>query len=194
MKKKTITVSELMSPIVYVCQAKDSLEQAASLLWEHDCGCLPVVDDCGAIEGIITDRDICMAAYTSGRALSTLRVLDSMSIGVESCRPDEPLSVAADRMAAHQVRRLPVLDDAYRVQGILSVNDMACACLGEKRLSASVTTETLKVLTAACCHRTAQGSETRLPDKELAPQQAAMELAPEKTRKTAATGGTSHEC
>jgi CBS domain-containing protein len=96
-------------------------------MWEHDCGVLPVVDDKDRVRGVITDRDICMSAYTRGHRLSDLRVANSMSPTVVSCQPDDDVAVAAQRMAEHAVRRLPVVDDKGRIQGIVSLNDLARA-------------------------------------------------------------------
>ena len=53
---------------VGICAASDSINDAARIMWERDCGCVPVVDDGGNVIGMITDRDICMAADTQGGA------------------------------------------------------------------------------------------------------------------------------
>jgi len=53
------------SPIT--CSAEDSLAEAARLMWERDCGSVMVTEPNGRLVGIITDRDICMAAYTRGK-------------------------------------------------------------------------------------------------------------------------------
>ena len=55
-------VSELMSHPVVMCPADATLDQAARLMWEFDCGTIPVQDTDGRLVGIVTDRDICMAA------------------------------------------------------------------------------------------------------------------------------------
>ena len=55
-----------MTRDVKTCTIHDSLNGAARIMWDHDCGCAPVVDAHGKLVGIVTDRDICMAAYTQG--------------------------------------------------------------------------------------------------------------------------------
>jgi len=65
---------ELMVKHVLSCQEGDSMERAAHLMWEGDIGALPVVDDAGRVIGMITDRDICMAAYTQGCSLAAASV------------------------------------------------------------------------------------------------------------------------
>lgn len=156
-KKQKVKVRDVMTSLVYTCETGDSLDRAAQLLWEHDCGCLPVVDSEGLVRSMITDRDICMAAYTGGRFLSELRVEDSMSTHLVACGPDDDLAVAALKMAENQVRRLPVVDEAGQVRGLLSVNDMACCGAQNRADSRShdrVSIQALKmVLVSVCRHR-----------------------------------------
>jgi len=144
-----VKVHELMRHPAHTCAAHDSLETAARLLWEHDCGFLPVVDPEGRVVAAITDRDICMGAYTRGKRLADLSVGDSMSKTVVSCRADEDLVVAAQKMAEHGVRRLPVVDAKGHVRGILSLNDLAGA-LDEHTIAAR---HALRVLAGVGRHR-----------------------------------------
>jgi predicted transcriptional regulator len=62
-------IEKLMHRPVVTCHVNDSLANAARLLWEQDCGALPVVDERGRVVAMITDRDICMVAYTQGLLL-----------------------------------------------------------------------------------------------------------------------------
>jgi len=124
---EAMKVYELMNGCVITCGPLDSLERAAQLLWEHDCGVLPVIDDEDRVVGVITDRDICMGAYTRGQCLSDLTVADSMSPTVVGCRLEDDVALVAQRMAEHGVRRLPVVDHKGRIQGIVSLNDLARA-------------------------------------------------------------------
>ena len=63
-----MTVQELMTPFPATCGPADNLAQAAEHMWDADCGIVPVVDERGHVLGVITDRDICIAAATRGRA------------------------------------------------------------------------------------------------------------------------------
>lgn len=119
-----MNVRELMSSPAYTCRPQDSLQHAARMLWEHDCGMLPVVDAEGRVGAAITDRDICMAAFTKGLPLSALRVADCMSRGVVLCRADEDVAAIAQRMAEHQLHRLPVVDALGRPIGVVALNDL----------------------------------------------------------------------
>lgn len=152
-------VQQLMTKVVHTCQPQDSLETAARKLWEHDCGVLPVVDKEGRVGATITDRDICMGALTRGGRLADLRVADSMSGQLFTCRPDDDVAVAAQQMAAQRVRRLPVLDGEGRLCGILSLNDLAIAA----PRNASVGKHALDALSAVCAPRSAREATPQKP-------------------------------
>jgi Mg/Co/Ni transporter MgtE len=71
---QTTNVRDLMTTAVRSCTTGDNLQRAAQIMWESDCGVVPVVDRDGRLVGMITDRDICMAAYTQGKPLSHIGV------------------------------------------------------------------------------------------------------------------------
>jgi CBS domain-containing protein len=120
-------IEEWMTRTVKACRPEDTLADAARLMWDEDCGCCPVIDEDGRALGMITDRDVCMAALLEGGPLHSLTVGNAMSKELIACAPTDLLEVAAHRMQLHQVRRLPVLDrDGYLV-GIISINDLARA-------------------------------------------------------------------
>lgn len=74
-----MNVQDVMTRSVTTCLAQDCLYSVARLLWERDCGSLPIVDRDGRPIAMITDRDVCMAAYTTGKPLHELRVATAMS-------------------------------------------------------------------------------------------------------------------
>jgi CBS-domain-containing membrane protein len=74
---------------------------------------------------MITDRDVCMAAYTQAQVLARIPVSRAMSDELFSCSADEDIDQVEKRMRQHQVRRLPVVDDQGRLRGILSLADVA---------------------------------------------------------------------
>jgi CBS-domain-containing membrane protein len=119
-------IEKLMTHQVSTCRPQDSLEHAASLMWDNDCGCLPVTSGDGArcVEGIITDRDICMAALFQGRTLHDLRVGDAMAKKVLTCRAGDPIDEVQRLMQNVQVRRLPVVDKEGALIGIVSMADI----------------------------------------------------------------------
>lgn len=118
-------VQDAMTREVARCYPSDSLNRAAQLMWEHDCGAVPVVDHDDKLIGMLTDRDICMAAYTRGGSLSELSVSAAMSTHLHSCKPTDSLRSLMDTMAKHQVRRVPVVSEEGRLLGIVSLADIA---------------------------------------------------------------------
>lgn len=121
----TLTVATIMSEPAHTCQVDDFANRAAQILWDFDCGALPVLDREGKPCGMITDRDICMAAYTKGLPLAAISVRDVMSRHVYSCSPGDSLQRAVAIMAADQVRRLPVVDGEGRLAGVVALADIA---------------------------------------------------------------------
>jgi CBS domain-containing protein len=121
-------VEQLMSRNVATCRPDDRLSRAAQLMWERDCGVVPVTVTDGGTErvvGMVTDRDVCMAAYTQGRPLADVPVATAMSHDVRTCGPTDRIGSALQLMAAAQLRRLPVVDGAGRLLGVLSLADVA---------------------------------------------------------------------
>jgi predicted transcriptional regulator len=114
-----------MSQPPITCRVDASLNEAARLMWEHDCGSVPVVDGDGKVAGIVTDRDICMAAYTQGERLTSIPVTTAMAKSVVCCHADDEVESAESVMGEQQVRRLPVVDAENHPVGLLSLNDVA---------------------------------------------------------------------
>jgi len=156
-------IAQVMTRSVKTCRPSDSLNTAAQLMWEADCGSVPVVNDEGVVVGFLTDRDICMAAYTQGGALHALRVESAMARKVISCRPEDPVSAVETLMRENQVRRLSVVDAYGKLVGIISLNDIAVEAErersggGKAEISDDEIGQTLGMI---CQHR---GREVELP-------------------------------
>jgi CBS domain-containing protein len=122
-----MNVEKLMTRKVAICGPRDTLEYAASLMWENDCGCLPVADVNGSVQlrGMITDRDICMSALFQGKSLYDMRVEDAMAKNLQTCLPGDSLTEAEHKMQNARIRRLPVVDDSGALIGIISMADLA---------------------------------------------------------------------
>ena len=136
-------IEQLMTKNVASCGPDESLDRAAQLMWERDCGFIPVVEkgDSQRVLGVLTDRDACMAAYTRGQAFPQIRVGDVMSKKVRSCKPTDDLAAAEEAMCEAQIHRLPVVDDADQLLGVISLADIAREAgreTGEKRPQVSV--------------------------------------------------------
>jgi CBS domain-containing protein len=118
-------VKDIMSHPIVTCHVSGTLDHAARLMWEYDCGVVPIVDDTGRLAGVVTDRDICMAAYTQGQPLSAIPVTTAMSRQVVAVHADDLIEQVETLMRDHQIRRLPVLDNDNRPLGLVSMSDLA---------------------------------------------------------------------
>ncbi len=119
-------VQQIMNRNVRFCSSQDSLNTAAQIMWEAGCGAVPVVDEQSRPIGFLTDRDVCMAAYTQGKILKEIPVETAMARKVVTCGAEDDLSKAAVLMQQNQTRRLPVIDRDGKLVGLLSLDDLAC--------------------------------------------------------------------
>lgn len=117
-------ISEVMHAGVIEVGPATGLREAARLMQGYDVGALPVVEN-GRLVGIITDRDIVLRALTNGRDPGGLAVCDVMTEGVVCCRSDDTVEDVILLMAAKKIRRLPVVDEALRVIGMVTLGDVS---------------------------------------------------------------------
>jgi len=123
-EKIVMKVKDLMTTSPAACTLTNTLADAGGMLWQNDCGILPVVAEGGKVVGLVTDRDICMAGVLNARQLAHIAVEDVISGEVFSCRPDDDVRTALKTMQENRVRRLPVVGPDGTLEGILSINDI----------------------------------------------------------------------
>ncbi|MFD1674253.1 CBS domain-containing protein [Alicyclobacillus fodiniaquatilis] len=115
-------VEQIMTTNVHCCCTTDTIQKAAQAMKNHNCGSVPVCDN-KKVVGVITDRDIVLKAVTQGKA--DLKVEQCMSNKTVTATPDTDAHEAADLMAQHQIRRLPIVNASGELCGILSIGDLA---------------------------------------------------------------------
>jgi len=120
-----MNVQEIMSIDVKSCHMNDHINRAAQIMWDQDCGAVPVIDDNSHVVGMLTDRDICMAAYTQDRQLSWIPVSSACAHVVHTCKLTDSLQTAEHLMQAAKIRRIPVVDDEGKLRGMVSLGDLA---------------------------------------------------------------------
>ena len=147
-------VQDVMTRTVRPCAPDANLATAAMILWDYDCGVVPVVADAGKVVGVITDRDICMAVATKLRSPVDITVGEVVSGELFTCAPEDDLKAALQTMRAERVRRLPVVDQSGALRGILSINDLVLRAEEGGKASGLSYGEVLGTLKAISAHRT----------------------------------------
>jgi CBS domain-containing protein len=117
-------VHELMTRKVASCRPEMSLAAAGALMWQNDCGILPITAESGKVIGMLTDRDICIALSTRAGNSSSIAAGNVAQPQVFVCQPDDDIHTAMRTMRTEKVHRLPVVDEAGTLVGILSLNNI----------------------------------------------------------------------
>ena len=116
-------VQEIMSPTVHLADPNMTIRDAARQMRADNIGALPIGENDRLI-GMVTDRDIVVRAVAEERSAGNTTVREVMSEGLCYCFADDDVKQAAQVMAEHQVRRLPVLNRDKRLVGIVALADL----------------------------------------------------------------------
>ncbi len=147
-------IHEIMTPEVQSCSPSTDLAAVGTLMWRCDCGTIPVVDPVsGRVQGMITDRDICMAAATNNRPAAEIRVGEVVTGKLHAVRPDDDAREGLRIMREGKVRRVPVLDSDGKLQGIVSINDLILRADAKSEKHSLSGTEVMDTLKNICAHR-----------------------------------------
>ena len=103
---------------------EDTIATAAGLMRQHAIGALPVWDN-DHVAGMVTDRDIAVRGVAAACDPEATPVRMVMSSEIIYTFDDQDVQEAARIMELNQVRRLPVLDRAQHLVGIVSLGDVA---------------------------------------------------------------------
>ena len=126
-------VRELMTANPAAARPDQSVREAAALMRQRDCGCLPVEEN-GHVIGVVTDRDIVTRAIAMGQGAETA-VREVMSAQPACCNPDDDIAVVESLMAERKIRRVPVVDRKGHAVGIVAQADLARAANGQGAIS-----------------------------------------------------------
>ena len=146
-------LKDIMTSNPRVCNPTTDLSTVAHIMWDNDCGVVPVVAEGGKVVGLITDRDICMAAAMTGRTLPNIAVEEVINGNVYSCATDDNVTKALDVMSANKVRRVPVVDSDGLLRGIVSMNDIALQAKPTADRKAEITFDAAMKTYQAICTR-----------------------------------------
>lgn len=119
-------VRQIMTPDPACCTPTSTAQEAATLMRDHDCGSIPVVEDTGSknLVGTVTDRDLAVRGLASGKGPDT-PVRDLMTDGPVTCVPEDEVEDLRQVMIQQQVRRVPVVDENGVLVGIVAQADIA---------------------------------------------------------------------
>jgi CBS domain-containing protein len=119
--------NEVMTKNPVCCLPDDSAAKAAELMKSGNIGSIPVIENAQnqKLVGIVTDRDLALKIVSEGRDAKSTKVEAVMTRKVVTCLADDDVQKALDAMAEHQLRRIPVVDNANRVVGIIAQADVA---------------------------------------------------------------------
>ena len=112
----------------------DSLARAADMMWQKDCGVVPVVDADKRVVGMITDRDICIAVGSRDCKASEIKAEEFCADNIIACQPDEKIKDALKKMGKNKIKRLPVTSQSGELVGIISLSDILPATEKDKSL------------------------------------------------------------
>jgi len=131
-------VQDVMTSPAHSCTPGASLTAAARTMCDYGCGALPVLDNSGRPIGILTDRDICMAAARGSQFPGGIVVRDVMTFNPTTCRPGTDVGEVLEVMASRRVRRLPVVDEKGSLVGIVSLADVVAGMRDSGSLDSSL--------------------------------------------------------
>jgi CBS domain-containing protein len=158
-----------MTERVETCAQSTDLASVAMIMLRRDCGIVPVVDESCRVVGVVTDRDICMAAATRHLQLHEMTAGEVMSGNVLSVRPEEDVRSILEKMSQQKVRRVPVVDADRRLIGIVSLNDIVLeARLQDGRPEGAPSAKQVVATLQGICRHPATEVRSELKELELA--------------------------
>jgi CBS domain-containing protein len=116
-------VEEVMSEATG-CREGDTVQECARLMRDQDVGFVPICDEQGAPLGAITDRDLAIRVLADGRPASE-PVSAFMTRDVVGCRVGDDVQKATELMREEKTTRVMVCDDAGKLKGVISLQDLS---------------------------------------------------------------------
>jgi CBS domain-containing protein len=116
---------DLMTTEPACCTPSTTVREAAQLMRDHDCGCIPVVEgESLKLVGVVTDRDIACRCIAEGKSPET-PVREIMTTKPQRCHPEDDIVAVEQIMIEAQVRRVPVVDARDCCVGMIAQADLA---------------------------------------------------------------------
>lgn len=118
---------EVMTKNPVFCLPNDTVAKVAHLMKQENVGAIPIIENAATMKliGIVTDRDLALKVVAEGLDSKTTKAETVMTHEVVTCLADDDMQKALDAMAAHQLRRIPVVDKDHKIVGIIAQADVA---------------------------------------------------------------------
>ena len=117
---------------LWTTRPETSVFDALQLMADKDVGALPVIQG-AQILGILSERDYARKGILKGKASQNTLVRELMTREVIYVHPDHSVERCMALMTRHKIRHLPVLDDAQRLVGMISMRDVVRALFENQR-------------------------------------------------------------
>lgn len=128
-------VQEIMTKDVGFCTTEDFLTKAAEIMWQKDCGIVPIINAEKIVVGMLTDRDICFALTTRNARADEIRASEVIGQSIIKCAPEDNIKDVLKKMRKYQIKRLPVTSQNGELIGIISLTDVLFATYKDKSLT-----------------------------------------------------------
>ena len=138
-------IIDVMTIDVGFCHGEETLTRAAQIMWEKDCGIVPVLTAEKRLLGVVTDRDVAIAAATRNRRTSSIKAGEMTFRPVKTCAPDDDVKDALKRMRKYKLRRLCVVNREKELVGIVSLSDILLKA-GDKKSVRKLIFSTLEAI------------------------------------------------
>lgn len=121
------TCETVMTKNPTCCQPSDSVTKVAQWMKRENIGSIPVIenDETRKLVGIVTDRDLALKIVGQGSDPKSVKVEEVMTYKLVTCRPEDDIQRALDKMSEHQLRRIPIVNEDNKILGIISQADVA---------------------------------------------------------------------
>lgn len=120
-----MTVLDVMTRAPACAGPEMPLQEAARMMVDNNCGCIPVIDEHGVLIGVITDRDIVCRSVALGQNPLEMSVKSAMTAECITVHQDASIEHVANVLEHNQIRRAVVVDDNKRVVGMVAQADLA---------------------------------------------------------------------
>lgn len=127
-------VKKVMTRTVGTCSEEDSLAKAVEIMWQKDCGVVPVINKKSKVVGMITDRDIAVSGFLQNKPVYSISVGEVINGKIRTCSSKDKIEAVLKVMQKRQIKRLPVVKKNGKLEGIISITDILLASENNKRL------------------------------------------------------------